>query len=366
MFFGRSKIIYITKNTIVAAAVSGGSSPQIKKRFDAAWTSETLAQVLEQSLKNIGVGGKIRLLLGEDITYVMEFPVPDELEGAQRRSAVFEQFYRQIPEELDDLDWDYQDMVAEDGRRMALAFAPIMSVYCAVSDVFYALGCDVSTIEPEQMARLRHNDPIIGIALKQDIEGRDEEVLSLGLHSPSSNPQPDSKQQSTAVVDKQDAQQNKKPAIRKEYALILFATIIFAGVSIVGLQVSRSRLSKTPPSVDQALVAHATPAIPTPTPEVLSDYAVQVLNGSGVEGGTEHVVEELLAQGFSQADTGNADNYDYAQMIVRIKQATVSTQLQAALERALEAYDFRLDMDQKNIIDYDVVIITSPKKYEKE
>jgi len=102
---------------------------------------------------------------------------------------------------------------------------------------------------------------------------------------------------------------------------------------------------------------------PTPTPEQIdfTDYALQIQNGSGTAGQAGAVDEILQAEGFAEADTVNADSYDYQDTEVQLKEGTPKAVFNA-IERALNS-DYQvttgetLDKDS----DFDVVVIVGQK-----
>lgn len=73
----------------------------------------------------------------------------------------------------------------------------------------------------------------------------------------------------------------------------------------------------------------ATPsATKKPTPTVVptaavinkaQDLNIQVLNGSGAEGAASTVAATLKKKGYTHIETGNADNYNYQNLTIRIK-----------------------------------------------
>lgn len=61
---------------------------------------------------------------------------------------------------------------------------------------------------------------------------------------------------------------------------------------------------------------------PRPTTGVVSsahDLSIQVLNGSGTVGAAGDVKSYLAGKGYKNLDTGNADNFDYTNVTVKIK-----------------------------------------------
>ncbi len=82
---------------------------------------------------------------------------------------------------------------------------------------------------------------------------------------------------------------------------------------------------------------------PKPTTGVVSsaaDLNIQVLNGSGTVGAASQVKDFLASKGYKHLETGNADNFDYQKITVKIKDSqkkflsTVQKDLQEKYELA--------------------------------
>lgn len=126
----------------------------------------------------------------------------------------------------------------------------------------------------------------------------------------------------------------------------------------------RSQAAETTPTPTLALPSSIEQSEDRDTPEEisLSDYSLQVQNGSGTAGQAGVVDELLQAEGFEAADTTNADSYDYTKTEVQLKKDTPESVFNA-IDRALNSdYDVTtgdvLDEDSK----YDVIVIVGAKK----
>lgn len=128
-------------------------------------------------------------------------------------------------------------------------------------------------------------------------------------------------------------QKNNKPLIILIVVLLLAASA-FAAVRI---QQSRNGESDTTisPTVTPVLdeIPTDTPVPETPTPEVTkaptatpraevkaaTDMNLQILNGSGEVGVASSAQTHLEGKGYEYFETGNADNFDYQGVLIRIK-----------------------------------------------
>lgn len=99
-------------------------------------------------------------------------------------------------------------------------------------------------------------------------------------------------------------------------------------------------------------------ASPVSKPD-LSQYTVQVLNGSGIKGEAAKVEALLKEAGFTNIKTGNASRYDYEETEVSLKKG-VETALMETITKALEGYSIK-ELTTSSPI-YDILITVGSKK----
>lgn len=109
----------------------------------------------------------------------------------------------------------------------------------------------------------------------------------------------------------------------KSLLVWVIIVLVVAGLTGTGLtMLAKSKIFKL-----TSLVVKPTPTpkpepIPTatPTPSVSrSDLKVQVLNGSGVAGAGSKMKDFLSGKGWTVADVGNANSFDYQQTVIYVK-----------------------------------------------
>jgi uncharacterized protein (DUF2164 family) len=103
----------------------------------------------------------------------------------------------------------------------------------------------------------------------------------------------------------------------------------------------------------------------TPTVEDvnLSDYSVNILNGSGVAGEAGAVETLLDDLSLKSVDTGNADSYDYVTTEVSMKEGVPDAVYQKIKDALSESYTVeKSDTPLSEDSDYDVVITVGAKK----
>jgi hypothetical protein len=163
-------------------------------------------------------------------------------------------------------------------------------------------------------------------------------------------------------------EKTSNPKSNKGLFVALAITLIVGGALTGGILYSRSastnqdirsKAAETP----EAVVTEVVTETPTPTPEEidLSKYTLQIQNGSGTAGQAGAVDELLQAEGFAEAETANADSYDYEDTEVQLKAGTPKA-VYSAIERALNS-DYTVvsaDTLEENS-DFDVVIVVGQK-----
>jgi len=157
----------------------------------------------------------------------------------------------------------------------------------------------------------------------------------------------------------------KKFSIKK-FLLILFIVIIL-GVIAGGVYYYTTKVEKNgEPSQTEEQVVEPTQE-PTPTDaqeEVnLSEYEVNILNGSGIPGEAGVVENLLIDAGFEDIDTGNAPSYDYEDTEVSMKEDTPGAVYDAIEEAISETYTPALSETYlEDSSDYDIIVTVGVKK----
>lgn len=115
----------------------------------------------------------------------------------------------------------------------------------------------------------------------------------------------------------------KKPMVAFFVVLLIIAGVI-AGLFFLG------RSGQSVPEEEPAAVPTETVSVPTveptptiePTPDLdRADLSISVLNGSGTAGVAGDVADVLRDLGYTIADTGNADNFEYEGIVINISEA---------------------------------------------
>lgn len=364
MFTSQKKIVYITKTDIEGVSVSLGQSPDIKERFKTSWNAENLSSIIKEVVSKLSTD-KVLLLLGQDLAYVLEFTLPKSTAEDSQRYAIYKIVQSQVPEIIGDDQWDYKESGNSDTGKKIIAFVPVFATFQLLSEAFHKTGCSVIATEPEQISKLRNPDPILGIALKDDITGKDQESLNLKLFN--------------AVVDKPSAKtpspendsvpedSETKPKLQKGYLMALLLVGIIGALSVGGITFYRSIQPQTqkPPVVASTPSSSPSPTVPIVADQINpEDYSVQIQNGSGIPGEADYVAGLLRNDGFTQITTSNADSYNYQDTVVQTKESSFSANLTQKIADILPDYTIEKGKPLTEDEDYDLLIIVGQKNEE--
>lgn len=195
-----------------------------------------------------------------------------------------------------------------------------------------------------------------------------------------SAPSVQSKLDTTTAEIPLELETEKSSFLSKKLILIILAVVIIGGLVGGGFLFLRARSSTTetgeepttkPESqveMEEAADAEASPTASTteapkdePTKVDLTDYSVQVLNGSGVAGEAGKVKDLLETEGFEKFDVGNADSYDYTDTEVRMKKDTLKEVFEK-IKSAMEDYTVVEGDELEKEAENDVVVIVGQKE----
>lgn len=354
MFAHPTTVVFLTKGI---AHITFVANARIVKTVKQAWDTQTLAKLFTTIKESVG-SRAVRILLADEFSYILELDIP--IHVLNKRLHIEQQLKTHIPEILHSNEWDYKEIPSKSKEKKALVFAPVKYVYDALLKASEASGLHIEAVEPVQIAGRRHKNPVVGLAIKTDLKGKDEEVLNVipTQYIASTNTSPDDN----------EVEKNSQPY---KIWIILAATLllIVGCVYIIYSQFTKPRnippsTEEPTPTIETSLSPTSPPEeTPTPTEEVTLDpsaYTVQVLNGSGVIGVSTEVKNLLEAEGFEKVTTGNADNYDYTATIIRHK-SSVPSQIVPFLSEVLSEYDIEESDPLTTDESYDVLIIVGKK-----
>lgn len=106
---------------------------------------------------------------------------------------------------------------------------------------------------------------------------------------------------------------------KSSFAIFIIMGILFASMGIGFLLFSNKINMPTQKSVPQKEISPTSTPIPTPVPDK-TELTVNVLNGSGQRGAAVDFSDMLKKKGYTQISTGNADNFAYESVTIKLKE----------------------------------------------
>lgn len=381
----KSKIIIVLTKDKVYGTVVDLKAKKIVKSIELGWTSETLELALGQLKKELKILSA-RILFGQEVSYVVKFEIPGGLQNAEERKYISQKMSEKIPEALTDSQWDYKELrfkVSEktgegSETKDVIVFSPVGNVLKVLEKAILTVGIEVEAMEPEEIAKTRDSNPIVGLALKEDIKGSDAGVLNI---------KPESKEEMEKEAERRLTSMDSseignmevvgaEPEKEVKYTenrpnkfrkiIILLLLLLFPVLAAIFILFSFRRPTSTTSekSVVTGVVSLSPSPTLTPEPTVtqinISEIKIQVQNGSGIKGEADYAAGILKEAGFEIIETGNADSYGYQETIVRLTSG-LSDEVFIKLSEALEA-TYVIASESGELEEYAVVIIVGRRK----
>lgn len=279
MFSQKLCIIFLKKDRLIVSLVKLGNPPKIIKTDSTGWTQDSLAATFNQIKAQLGTS-EARLLLSDDLSSV---------------------------------------------------FKPIAAAAASA-------GLSFSAVEPESIAKLRHPDPVIGLALKSE--------ASLPAPAPKSN----------------------RFHVNKTSLLIVLSISLVMAIIAGGIVTSQnaltSKLSSSPVLLVSALPLPESSPSPSPEPGlVLTGYKLLVLNGTGGKDVAAAAKAMLLGSGFANVKADNAETQNFTQTEIQLKPAAPEKLYEIIFQTLSPAYEVTRSAELlPPDSNYDVVITVGTKK----
>lgn len=383
MFAKKSVITAIFREKVIAAEVVLGGKLKIAKYFEYGWNDETMDIVFGQIKKDLKTK-KIRVLLSDNLAYVIRIIIPDNIKGREKREYIASEIKKHIPEELDDSQWDYKELGFSDLQeesdlrfKEVIVFSPVKQFQNVLNSAVLKSDIIVEAIEPEEISKTRDPNPFFGLAKKDDVKGRDEKVLNIKIDKKSDEDE-NGDELLLTQADKDIGNDNRNTIASSEdtintprrlklnYSILVL--IIFFLLSLIGAFLLRDKIYQMFGIVisedNREDYAQTLDLDSQPTqPELnLSEYKIQILNGSGIDGEAEFAKSVLEKEGFMIESFSLAERSDYERTEIKIKKH-LPEELFNRIDRVLDNY-YEIE-NQSTVLDdtsqYDAVIII-PKR----
>ncbi len=366
MFLNKKIAVIAVNKKEIKLSVVNASNKTITEEKKEKWNPEDFGEtekLVEFLIKNIEKN-KIRILLEEDVHYLLELPFAQDM----TRQQILNKISEKIPEKLDEYSWDYKK---QDEDKL-IAFAPVKHIYDNLVVPLHKAQIEIEAVEPERVAKERHENPIIGIALKKDIKGKDEQVLNLRDHK-------------TQPKDVEEVKNFKKFKGLENVDLESKKNILLIAVTIILLLVSggilfqylnsnkelenepeTSRELKEQPEETEEEQDTSTSETEEISREeilaILENTNLLILNGSGVPGEANRMAELLKKMGFTNIEQSDADRYNYEETEVSAKPNISPIVLEIIEETLTGSYELKFIEENLTVeTESDVIVVVGKR-----
>ncbi len=282
---GIMRVIYWHRLGVKVYKIENGLAPVIEKEINSKEKTEIL-----DGLKFLS-GEKIYLLLADGISYLYEKindpPLP---EGNDFKAKLLDLVRADIPEDFAGFDWDYKIEKTADDKQRVIVFAPTKEYQNLIGEVLTGVGVTVEAMETESVAATRDPNPVLGIAKKNDITGKDEEVLNLTL---------------TPAV----ANRSLVKDLAGVVVMVVITLVLLVLVLKFGFRPSSPKSNILTPTVSSIKLSPTTEAVKMVTD--WADLKILVENGTTTAGLAGKTATKFSDDGVKEVETGNADRDDY-------------------------------------------------------
>lgn len=316
MFFKTISVIAINRKNLVAAKVKAYNR-KIAKAYEYEYDFENLSKYILKAKTDIGAS-RVRILVSDDLTYTLKLKIPAKLSGDEEREFVRKKIMEEIPENLDELEWDYKEVETTDkeadGKKEVIVFCVVKKYFDKLKEAIDKANITVEAVEPVSIAQKRYENPVVGLALKKDLEGKDEDVLNL-------------------LIKPESDKRLHLPGISKKVTAVLvtiFLFVLIAGFFLYqkGNPFSEKALDEV--DTQQEEVVDSNKDTPAQT------YSINLINGSTDEN-VFLLKKNLEEKGFSEFDIDNSEELDYETSVVKVK-SSVASETVDAIKEALTEY----------------------------
>lgn len=225
-------IITIFRKRLIVCRVKPGAKKPIFDVREYGWDEKTLDIILDR-VRDFYKTKSIRILFTREVSYVLRVSVPRDFDLESKRQTILDKLMERVPEILGDNDFDFRviedDPLKED--QEVLAFAPVKELSEALRRAISGGGITIEASEPEELAKTRDVNPIIGLAMKEDIKGKDEEVLNLQFIAGSKEHQADENETKGGEI----RGQNKVPGKRINIIMVFLTVALFTTAILIAL-----------------------------------------------------------------------------------------------------------------------------------
>jgi len=129
---------------------------------------------------------------------------------------------------------------------------------------------------------------------------------------------------------------------------IIIGVLVVAILGVLGFMYYQSSQKKlmAPPAETMISPTQAEEPTPTDEPVDMTEFSIEILNGSGIVGKAGEVKDLIEGEGFVVDSTGNADTYDFDKTVIQAGKDVSPAFLKALRASLLNDYDVDTSFDE--------------------
>lgn len=356
----KTTVLYISKLTIQVATINLDKDPEIDSMGESTWTENNLPRKFKLIKERFNIS-EVKILLDNEFTHTLKLEIPNSI--AEDEEKIESKIKEKHPTIINNDYWQYKKFSSTKSHTELIVFSPQPSILKLLETSASQAGLRIQDIESVEIALERHENPLIGLAVKDT-----NTVPPPKKESPST---PRNHPTKPTLEDLPSGTNTSKSSLLPKIAIIALIIVV---LGFLGYKFKDTLMSKLPNSdgnngiitIEPSPIATSTPA-PSPSPTAkLGSYSIQILNGTGEPGIASQIQAQLEEEGFTTTDTGNAGNYNYDKTEINVKQDTPKS-VYLAIEKVLSKdYLIEQKADLAADHDYDVVVIIGSTDAETE
>lgn len=294
-------IVHLLPHSLIVGKVRIGRHTFLMDKSESEWDDNTLGDIFAE-IKNTYHTDSIRVLLDDALCHTITVDIPSSVTNL--RDYLREKIESEVGETPGPAEWDYKKAVFPLGKKdKAIVFVPHAEILKSLTKAANGAEVVIDAIEPVRIAQRRDEDPIVGLAMKEDLSGPDEDVLNISVSNHGSK-----KHQRAYII-----------ALTVILLLILGAFAILGYLAYQNFFAGSQEEASSTAEITTPVQQEASPTPPPEPPVVLGKYKIQVLNGSGITGKAGDLKTKLTTAGFVDVTAQNATRFNYTGITIQSK-----------------------------------------------
>lgn len=354
LFRKRKTVLYITSGNLEGGNVVFTKDPIIKDSVTMSWTEDGISNSIKTMIAKLK-SKKVLLALGEGFVHIVNITLPNNLSANEEAKYRMQEVKKIVNGDLDEKQWKFKEVAYHTDKKEILAYAPLTEKFKVLEAAFQDAKCSIIYIEPDIIAKARHQNVLIGTALGS-IEAKRPQNTPL-LHI--------SKNISLEV--------SKSSRFTSKGIVAMVATTAVVCVALILTNKLNTKISNNiQPNIPQeeVIVIPEEPESPETTESVetmqqvievpefkAEEYIIQILNGTTIDGLAARTSEKFKEAGFENIEIGNAETDEQLTTEIFFSNELSSPELKILVLELLESSGEGIISQDATADFYDVVII---------